>query len=352
MRRVLLIAGIVVGSLALVAGAGTGLYAWANLSYFDRGMSPVWSAGYVERQATIDGSTLNYAEGPANGPALLLIPGQGVDWQNYFPVLPSLAQRYHVFAVDVYGHGRSARVPSKYSVPAIGKDLATFLRTVVGGPAIVSGHSSGGQLATWLAAYEPTLVRGAVLEDPPLLTTLFPRARQTWNYVDLATTCHEFLASGQTDWIAFSLPRSRMWRFFGDAGPPLIADGLRQHAANPDQPVRYWMMPATFNELYRGGQTYDPRFGDAFYTGSWDAGWDHLAAMRAITVPTVYIHTAVPASPDGILQAATSDEEAATIRATIPGVEFHQTTSGHGFHFEQPENYLTIVDGFAARLPQ
>lgn len=166
MRRVLLIAGIVVGSLALVAGAGTGLYAWANLSYFDRGMSPVWSAGYVERQATIDGSTLNYAEGPANGPALLLIPGQGVDWQNYFPVLPSLAQRYHVFAVDVYGHGRSARVPSKYSVPAIGKDLATFLRTVVGGPAIVSGHSSGGQLATWLAAYEPMLVRGAVLEDP------------------------------------------------------------------------------------------------------------------------------------------------------------------------------------------
>jgi pimeloyl-ACP methyl ester carboxylesterase len=58
---------------------------------------------------------------------------------------------------------------------------------VIGETAVVSGHSSGGLLAVWLAANAPDTVRGVILEDPPLFTTTLPRAEKTWNYVDLAT---------------------------------------------------------------------------------------------------------------------------------------------------------------------
>lgn len=45
--------------------------------------------------------------------------------------------------------------------------LADFIDETVGGPVILSGHSSGGLLALRIAAERPELVTGLVLEDPP-----------------------------------------------------------------------------------------------------------------------------------------------------------------------------------------
>lgn len=73
-------------------------------------------------------------------------------------------------------------------------------------PVVVSGHSSGGQLAAWLAGHRPDLISAVVLEDPPLFTTLLPRAKQTWNWVDLATTCHDFLESKRQTGLPTVLP--------------------------------------------------------------------------------------------------------------------------------------------------
>lgn len=60
-------------------------YVVNNLKYFDWGMAHVWKASYAEKQATINGSVMNYAEGPDNGPALLLIHGQSVDLRSPAP---------------------------------------------------------------------------------------------------------------------------------------------------------------------------------------------------------------------------------------------------------------------------
>jgi pimeloyl-ACP methyl ester carboxylesterase len=180
-------------------------------------MRSVWDAGYLEHQATVNGSVVNYAEGPNNGPALLLIHGQGTDWKSYYPALPALAASFHVFAVDVYGHGGSARVPAKYTNVAIGADLTEFISEVIGTQTIVTGHSSGGLICAWMAAHSPQWVRAVVLEDPPLLATTLPRAQSTWNWVDLASTCHGFLASGESDFVAYLVRGARIWTFFGEA---------------------------------------------------------------------------------------------------------------------------------------
>ncbi|MCB8926269.1 MAG: alpha/beta hydrolase [Ardenticatenaceae bacterium] len=340
---------IVAGLVALVA-AGIGAFVFHTITYFRRSMTAVWRAGFVEKQVTINGSEFNYAEGPDNGPALLLIHGQGVDWQNYARVLPDLAAHYHVFAVDCYGHGRSARVPEKYTAAALGSELAQFMREVIGETAVVSGHSSGGLLAVWLAANAPDTVRGVVLEDPPLFTTTLPRAAKTWNYVDLATTAHNFVQSSEPDFVTYQVRHGKFYALFKELQPRLTQSVLTYRAKHPHEPVKVFYMPPVMNELWRGLQTYDPQFGVSFYDGSWNDGFDQADALRRIGVPAVLIHTNWQYDEDGILMAAMDDKDAERARSLIPNVEFVKVDSGHGFHFEKPNDFVQIMVNFLPTL--
>ncbi|WP_215547037.1 alpha/beta fold hydrolase [Amycolatopsis sp. CA-230715] len=333
-------AASVTGAAVLAAGG----WAARNLKAYDVARARTRAAGFVEEQVRIDGSTINYARGPiGNAPPLLLIHGQGVDWQNYAPVLPALAEHFSVFAVDVYGHGGSDRVPEKYSATAIGADLARFVEDVAGTPAVVSGHSSGGQLAAWLAGNRPDLVRAAVLEDPPLFTTLLPRAEKTWNWVDLATTCHTFLQSGETDWVAHSFVRQKLWDFFGDGADRIVRAGLKRHAKHPGRPIRLFFMPPGWNDMQRAMLNYDPRFGDAFYTGRWDHGFDHEGTLRGIEAPTTLVHANWKYGTGGVLQGAIDDDDAARIASLIKDVELVEVDSGHDVHGEHPDRFVELV---------
>ena len=349
MRRVQIVVGATTVGVALLGASAAGGWIWRNASYYERGMAAITRAGFVEKQATIDGSSMTYAEGPANGPALLLIHGQAVDWRNYYRVLPALARRYHVFAIDCYGHGSSARVPEKYSAVALGSDLRIFLTDVVGEPAIVSGHSSGGHLAAWLAAHAPGSVRAVLLEDPPFFTTTLPRARTTWNWVDLATTAHTYLASGESDWVAYEVEHARIWQFFGDSAEQFKRQARRYHAAHPGQGIRWWSMPPSMNEIFRASAGYDPRFGEAFWTDSWDDGWDHADTLGRIAVPSTLVHTKVTYDDTGILLAAMGYEEAQRAREALTDERFVKVETGHGFHDEAPRQFIALVDDLAQR---
>jgi lipase len=75
-----------------------------------------------------------------------------------------LADRYHLVAPDLLGHGRSDWEPP-WSVEA---HLEAILETVGDGPAVWVGHSFGGRLAAELAARDPDRVERLVLLDPAL----------------------------------------------------------------------------------------------------------------------------------------------------------------------------------------
>lgn len=50
-----------------------------------------------------------------------MIHGQATQWQDHMLVLPALAENHHVFAVDVPGHGGSARLdPDRYTNVHVG----------------------------------------------------------------------------------------------------------------------------------------------------------------------------------------------------------------------------------------
>lgn len=337
------------GLVVLGAAAGGG-YVYNNLTYFSRHIGAVERAGVTEKSVDIDGRRINYAEGPAGGAVLLLIHGQSGDWQNYARVLPALTEDFHVFAVDCFGHGGSAWLPETYSATAHGAVLADFIDSVIGEPVIVSGHSSGGHLAAWLAANASQHVRAVVMEDPPLFTTPLPRAERTWNYVDLATNAHRFLASDEDDFVAYQARHTRMWQFFGDDKDWFIDQGLSHRAEYPDEPITWWSLPPALNESFRALDGYDPRFGDTFFTGVWDEDFDHAATLAGIMVPAVLIHTNVDHDEDGVLMAAMDDDDAARARSLIPNLQFHKVNSGHNFHWEKPKDFVDILLQLKSRL--
>lgn len=64
--------------------------------------------------------------------------------------------------------GRSTWTPGRYTLDLFGGDLVRFLDRVVQPPAVVSGLSSGGNIAAWLSAFAaPGQVVAAVYEDAP-----------------------------------------------------------------------------------------------------------------------------------------------------------------------------------------
>ena len=70
----------------------------------------------TERQFDTGAVTLNYAEGPASGPPLVLLHGLSYRWQSWLAVMPTLALRWHLYAPDLRGFGRfrprARRLPS------------------------------------------------------------------------------------------------------------------------------------------------------------------------------------------------------------------------------------------------
>jgi pimeloyl-ACP methyl ester carboxylesterase len=111
---------------------------------------------------------INYAEGPPNGPPFVVLHGGAASWQYGQAFLEALAERWHVYAPDFRGHGKSGHVAGHYQVRDYAADTAAFLAGVVQEPAIVFGHSLGGYTALAVAAEHPDLVRAVIDGDATL----------------------------------------------------------------------------------------------------------------------------------------------------------------------------------------
>ncbi|MFD8751776.1 alpha/beta fold hydrolase [Kitasatospora sp. NPDC059577] len=119
-----------------------------------------------------DGRALRWVEaGRGGGAPVVLIAGCGTSSLTWAPVLPELARHGRVVAYDRAGTGASEpnRGAGRVVAPTLDgqlDDLAALVRHLGAGPAVLVGHSWGGQLAQLLAWQAPELVAGLVLVDP------------------------------------------------------------------------------------------------------------------------------------------------------------------------------------------
>ena len=335
------------GVLAAVAATTAGIWTARNLLHQPVARMRSERAGFVSRTTMVNGHWLRFLEGPAAGPPLLLLHGQSTDLWSWAPVLPALSRDFHVFAIDVPGHGGSAWDPEPYNGPVLGELFADFIAGVIGEQTIVVGHSSGGLIAAWMGAARPDEVLAVVLEDPPLFSSVLPRAETTWNHVELAQACHDFLTEGDAqDFTAFLLERSLLFGMFGPVGERIRSDALRRHQAHHGRPLVLPYVPPAMNEIYRALEHYDPAFGLAFFDGSFHDLFDHAETLSALARPVLLIHCNWN-THEGVLLGAMDDADAARAAQLLPDVRTYRARSGHGFHLERPGTFVRQVRAFA-----
>jgi pimeloyl-ACP methyl ester carboxylesterase len=189
---------------------------------------------------------LNYAEGPHNGPPLVILPGYIWRWQGYIPIINHLKEHYHIFAVDARGRGKSGHTPGKYYFNDIIKDHIEFLSNIVKEAAIIFGHSLGGWITMKLAQETPSHVKAIIVGDSSLcLETYYKIVKDSQDYyIEIRATLdksydkvYEFVSNGSpefseekvklfTDTFTSCDPKivdfyaeGRLAEFFGDYNP-------------------------------------------------------------------------------------------------------------------------------------
>jgi pimeloyl-ACP methyl ester carboxylesterase len=128
--------------------------------------------GFRSDYAEVNGTTLHYVAG-GEGEPLLLLPGWPVTWREFRHVMPLLAQRYRVIAVDLRGMNLSAKPASGYDKKTMARDILELVRHLGYPKANIAGHDIGAMVAVSYAINHPEAVtKLAIMEvahpDPSL----------------------------------------------------------------------------------------------------------------------------------------------------------------------------------------
>jgi len=284
--------------------------------------------GLVEHTFDTGEVRLNYAEGPANGPPLVLLHGLGRRWQVFMPVIPALSLRWQVFVLDLRGHGKSGRVARGYRGTQYAEDVTRFLRERVSGLAVLFGHSLGGLLAMWIASHNPDLVRALILGDNMIIA----RKVRTPMYVSLFSGLRDLARKG---------------------GPvEQIADGIGRidlQVPGTEEFVTIRELPGN-DEAYllswaRCVQAADPDTYDMTLDGSAMEGWDGEAVLRGITCPTLLLQA--NREVGGLM----TDADVALAKRILPHhTHVYFRSLGHALFIQQPEPVLRAVTNFLEAL--
>jgi esterase len=99
-----------------------------------------------------------------HGEPLVLLHGLFGSGDNWFSVAPKLAEKFHVFALDLRNHGHSPH-HSEMDYPLMAADVEKFFAAQKIESAHVIGHSMGGKVAMQFAMDFPSRVKKLVVVD-------------------------------------------------------------------------------------------------------------------------------------------------------------------------------------------
>lgn len=134
-------------------------------------------AGVSHRRVRLSSMSMHVAEAGAGEP-LLLIHGWPQHWWSWRLVIPELAQRHRVIALDLRGLGWSDAPPGDYEKSTLAEDVVELLDSEGIEQACVIGHDWGGYVAMLLALAHPRRVRRLLALDIPPPWAGKPHPRQ------------------------------------------------------------------------------------------------------------------------------------------------------------------------------
>jgi len=267
--------------------------------------------------AIVGGLRLHYLDwGTAGLAPLVCLHGITQTAHSWDEVAPALARHHHVRALDQRGHGDSTwAADGDYGIETQSRDVEEFLRTAIGGPAILVALSMGGLNAMTLAARTPAMVRALVVVDiaPQVERKGVEHIRQFVTANDELDSFEDFVARAH----AFNPRRS--------------LDNIRERLRH------------NLRRLESGRWTwkYDPALRNpGRAAGDISTLWDRLTAIRC---PVLIVR----GEESDILAPETAARLATLVHAevrTVPG-------AGHSVMGDNPSGFLAAVEPFLASLP-
>jgi pimeloyl-ACP methyl ester carboxylesterase len=253
---------------------------------------------------TFEGETrIHYVEVNSDGSPLLLVHGIGMDWRVWQAVSRRFAPRFHLYAVDLRGHGESGKPEHGYSLAHYAADLEDLLSTLDLRNVTLVGSSLGGAIAAVVEA-PIEMVSHRVLVDPPL--TLGP-IRDESMFRDILMLKHE--------------PEEILAHYLSVLNP-----GAGQHAMRMMSEMWHRTSDVVIEELLS-----DP---DSYY--------EMDRELRNIESPTLLIQA------DPGRGAVLRDVDIQRALQRLPrGASVTVADAGHAVHAFKPAEFVSIVERFA-----
>ena len=297
------------------------------------------------------GAKLHYGvvQGDSDKP-LVLIHGQSMCGLDYEKVTEKLSKNYTLYLVDCFGHGESEKDSKLYRCKIIGDAIAGLIRDVIGRECIVSGHSSGGILAAYVAGVIPELVKGVMLEDPPFFNVMPGELENTFVYHDGFKVTHDFLnQTEETEYLVYNIDHGYIFnylgtKFFGKEWAHELAMEIKEKlkSAPGTIPKCEKVSEKSFHGFIYMNQ-FDKLFSESFYTGEWFEGVTQEDILKSVKCPTVYLKAKTRYGKDGILWAANTDEAADRMMSILENAEKIVVRSGHDIHYEKPRYFMRAI---------
>jgi len=264
---------------------------------------------------TVNNIRLHYLEwGDESKPPFIMLHGIARVAHTFDHLAPKFVDRFHVFAIDMRGHGDSGWSPdAAYLVEDYVKDLEEFVRQLKLKNILLLGNSTGGRVVQVFAGLHPELVRALIVED---VGPERPRS--------IADNFSKQVQAEANGWASED---------------ELFADLRRRNRTVADDLLRSYAHYGTKRrEDGRLIWKRDPALAKGFVeTELW-------RYVRQISCPTIYIL--------GGDSAIVPPETQAQLKQTIKGVTL-ETIPGTGHYPDQeaPPAFNAIVERFLARIP-
>lgn len=293
------------------------------------------------RQRTdINGVGLSWLElGEPTAPPLLMLHGmRDVAW-SLLPIAEPLATSFRVVLPELRGHGDSDR-PGAYGIDHFLYDLHRLSEHLALGPAVLFGHSLGGQIVARYGAAFPDRVRAAVLVEG-----LGPPARPGEDDV-----ARQLVDHGQRLLTVLDLPAwQRPLPGLEFAAERLLANNPR---LDPDRARELAARATRRNAAGELEWAFDPRVPSVFLgvrREDTERYWRHLHCPTLIVsgeLAAEYWRAQMPVEWDG--EFAPGELEA-RVRCFPDAEHVALADAGHMVHFDRSDALVRAVADFLER---
>ncbi|MFH9966120.1 alpha/beta fold hydrolase [Streptomyces mirabilis] len=111
--------------------------------------------GITHHRVEVNGTTLHYVAAGTSGTPILLVHGFPETWWAFHKLIPLLAERHRVFAVDLRGFGDSGNGPGECDSATSAEDLHLLIEQLDVGPVHLTGQDISGATVFRLATTHP-----------------------------------------------------------------------------------------------------------------------------------------------------------------------------------------------------